>query len=389
MELFRALAALAEPPGPEQARLGAVLGLPGAPDPAEYTEVFIFELCPYAAVYLGPEGMLGGEAEDRVAGFWRALHRVPPAEPDHLTILLALYAALAEGEASEPDPGQRLLWGQSRKALLWEHLVSWLFPYLDKLREIAPPFYRAWGDLLAEALVRETRVVGAQDLLPLHLRQAPPLPDPRTANPEEFLQGLLAPVRSGIVLVRADLARAARALGLGRRLGERRFMLTSFLAQDPKATLGWLSTEARGWIGKHLGRGASLDAVARFWAERAEATAALLDELQGDTPGHAAACRLSLHGAEGEAGHNVALDDQGEHDDRQCDHRRGGGERSPVDLLKADHVEDRDGQGAGVTSGQDHREQKVVPGEDEADDRRGHDPRPDQREHHAPERAEV
>src|SRR5205807_572327 len=110
MELFRALAALAEPPGPEQVRIGAVLGLPGAPDPAQYTEVFLFQLYPYAAVHAGAEGMLGGEAQDRVAGFWRALERTPPAEPDHLTSLLALYAAAPppRGPAAPRSAGRRI-----------------------------------------------------------------------------------------------------------------------------------------------------------------------------------------------------------------------------------------------------------------------------------------
>jgi hypothetical protein len=39
---------------------------------------------PYAAVYLGAEGGFGGEAADRVAGFWRAIG-VPPPGPNQIT----------------------------------------------------------------------------------------------------------------------------------------------------------------------------------------------------------------------------------------------------------------------------------------------------------------
>jgi len=280
LELFRALAALAESPGPGQARIAATLGLPGTADPPDHTELFALQLYPYASVYVGAEGMLGGEARDRVAGFWRALRRVPPHEPDHLTVLLALYAALAEEEGDVPDRARRLLWGQSRKALLWEHLASWLFAYLDKLSEIAPLFYRSWGGLLAGALAAEIGALGPADTLPLHLRRAPPLPDPRAAGADAFLQGLLAPVRSGIVLTRADMARAARDTGLGMRVGERRFILQSLFAQDAGATLAWLESEARGWIPAHLARRPTAGDVSRFWAERAEATAGLLAELR-------------------------------------------------------------------------------------------------------------
>ena len=280
MEILRALATLAESPTPEHAHLGKLLDLPGAPEPATYTEVFVFNLYPYASVYVGHEGMLGGEARDRVAGFWRALGRMPPAEPDHLTALLALYATLDDQEAADPDPARRLLWRQSRKALLWEHLASWVFAYLDKLGEIAPPFYRSWGALLGEVLAAEVGAVGPQEILPLHLRLAPALPDPRQDGAGEFAGALLSPVRSGVVLTRADLARAARDLDAGLRMGERRFILTSLLSQDADGMLEWLAAEARRWAARHRAREGVAGEVARFWAGQADGAAALLGDLQ-------------------------------------------------------------------------------------------------------------
>lgn len=280
MELLRALAALVEHPGPAQRRLADLLGLPAVPDPAQYTDLFVFQLYPYASVYLGVEGMLGGEAQDRVAGFWRALKLVPPPEPDHLTALLALYATLAEQEEVEPDPAHKVLWRRSRQVLLWEHLASWLFPYLDKLEEIAPPLYRVWGEVLREALLAEVQILGPPATLPLHFRHVPSLSDPREAGLDQFLQDLLAPVLSGLILVRADLARAAREMGLGLRLSERRFMLKSLLSQDPENTLRWLTHEAQSWASRHLRFEDRLGGVARFWAQRAKTTAALLADLQ-------------------------------------------------------------------------------------------------------------
>src|SRR5918992_3923558 len=120
MNLFRPLASLAEPPNESTARAADALGLGAPPDAAEHTEVFVFQLYPYASVYLGAEGMLGGEARDRVAGFWRALRLPPPAEVDHLSVLLALYARLVELEEGEGDPARRAFWRRARKALLWE-----------------------------------------------------------------------------------------------------------------------------------------------------------------------------------------------------------------------------------------------------------------------------
>src|SRR3954454_16774590 len=132
MELFRALAIFAEPPTVDAARVAEALGLGELPGADEYTEVFVFQLYSYASVYLGAKGMIGGEARDRVAGFWRALGQMPPAEPDHLSVMLALYARLVELEAEEPDERRRESWRHARKAFLWEHLLSWVTVYLAK-----------------------------------------------------------------------------------------------------------------------------------------------------------------------------------------------------------------------------------------------------------------
>src|SRR5581483_10798351 len=96
-ELLRALGAMADSPVAARA-VAAPLGLDPVGDD-EHTEAFVLNCPPYAAVYLGPDGALGGEGADRAAGFWRALGLTPPAEPDHLTALLALYASLGEAAA--------------------------------------------------------------------------------------------------------------------------------------------------------------------------------------------------------------------------------------------------------------------------------------------------
>jgi len=279
-EVFRALGVLCEPPDDSHAGVARALGLPGDVDPSEYTDVFVLHLYPYASVYLGAEGMLGGEAADRVAGFWRALHLTPPAEPDHLAALLGLYAALADREADDGDGPRRLSSRQARAALLHEHLVSWLPPYLDRLEALAPPAYRAWGALFLSALRQETEVLGAPRTLSAHLRAAPPLPDPRREGSQAFVAGLLAPVRCGIILTRADLARAARDLNLGLRAGERRFAIAALLSQAPEAVLGWLAAEAARRAPQHNTYAGVMGPMAHFWAARAEHAARMLHDLR-------------------------------------------------------------------------------------------------------------
>ncbi len=117
MELFRALASLSEPPTASHGRITEVLGLPPLPHEAASTDLFVMQLPPYASMYLGSEGMLGGDVRDRIAGFFAALHMSVPHEPDHLAVLLATYAAIADREAAEAEPAHALLWREARKAL--------------------------------------------------------------------------------------------------------------------------------------------------------------------------------------------------------------------------------------------------------------------------------
>jgi TorA maturation chaperone TorD len=276
MELFRALATIAEPPRAEADRVADLLELPGRADAADHTDLFLLQLWPYASIYVGAEGKLGGEAGDRVAGFWLALRLTPPVEPDHLAALLGLYATLTESEESEQDPARRRLRRRSRQALLWEHLLSWLPVYLSKLEEVASPFYCAWGELLREALIVEARLVGPVDQLPLHLREASALPDPEADGATAFLAGLFAPVCTGMVLVRDDLVRAARELGLGLRLGERMYVLQALLGQEPAATLKWLEVEAGRWPLIYASMPDEMESIRDFWSGRARSSARLI-----------------------------------------------------------------------------------------------------------------
>ena len=276
VEVFRALAVVAEPPVAETQGLLEVLGIDGRVSASDYADLFSFQLYPYASVYLGAEGMLGGEARDRIAGFWRALGEAPPAEPDHLAALLGLYARLAELADQAEEPKERAGWERARRALLWEHIGSWVGVFLAKLSEVADGPYRAWGSVLGACVAEECRRYPEPATLPLHLRDAPPFAPAEESG--ALTAELLAPVRTGFVLTRTDLARAARDVGLGLRAGERRYVLTSFLEQDPRGILEWLAAEAQR-AGKQQRDHQHHAGVARFWSSRAEGTASFLRAL--------------------------------------------------------------------------------------------------------------
>jgi hypothetical protein len=302
-ELLRALGAVAGDPA--DARAACVpLGLP-APGNAEHTEVFVLNCPPYAAVYLGPDGGLGGDAADRVAGFWRAIGVAPPAEPDHLTALLSLYASLGEAAAGARAAATRGALARARRALFWEHLWPWLPAYLEAVAALADtaPALAAWAGLAWRAVLAE-RAGHPGGRLPLALRAAPPplsadcapsplSPDcaPSPLSPDCAPRGLphwdlaavlTTPIRSGLILTRRRLAAGADEAGAGHRIGERRFTLRAMLEQAPAGTLRWLHGEAGRWAGRHAAAargGAGLpgrDAVQDWWADRARRTEAAL-----------------------------------------------------------------------------------------------------------------
>ncbi len=306
MELFRALGTLIESPSAQHARVAAALGLPAVPSPAVHGRVVGQQRYPYASVYLGAEGMLGGEARDRIAGFRRALGLegdpgeapeggerapgadVPGREADHLASLLGLLAALEQWRREESDPARRALLTQARATLAWEHLASWTGPYLASFEGCGVAFYEVWASLVDDALACLNGQVESPDYLPAALRGAPGLADPRREGGAAFIASLLAPLRSGVILLRDDLERLGDEVGLACRVGERRYVLNAFLAQDPGRTLQWLARHAESWSERVAMNGPA--PIAAWWSERAAGTALVLKELAGEvqpgsTPG--------------------------------------------------------------------------------------------------------
>lgn len=286
METLRALGLLIEAPGPAHGEVARALGLSRPPPAPVYQRVVASQRWPYASVYLGEAGMMGGDARDRIAGFRRALgldQEQDPTECDHLAALLGLLADLCDWSAESRDAPAAKLLEEARGVLVRDHLASWIRPYLASFDYCGDPFYRAWATMLGEVmdhLEAAVPAVSGQDSLPAALRTAASLPDPDEAGRDSFVAALLAPVRSGIVIVRDDLVRLGRETGLACRTGERRYALTSFLTQAPVVALTWLAGHARAWRGRTEGRGPAK--IAEWWTERAQRTESLLSRMASE-----------------------------------------------------------------------------------------------------------
>ena len=284
MEVYRALGLLIEAPAEGHRTVAAALGLPSVPDGAIHGTEVAFQRYPYASVYLGEEGKLGGDARNRIAGFWTALGMELPGEPDHISSLLSLMTSLGEAESTGSDAAEAALLAQARATLAWEHLHAWCVPYLHSFRSSPSPYYRMWAEMTRGA-VEQGLDPSPPDHLPgaLVAAAAYPLTDPREGEAGGgFVPKLLAPIRSGVVILRSDLADLADSVGLAMRAGERAYALSWFLGQDPGGTLAWLAGFAQRWAADLEGGTAAPDTVVRWWADRARSTAALLTELAED-----------------------------------------------------------------------------------------------------------
>ncbi|KEZ75798.1 molecular chaperone TorD family protein [Salinisphaera hydrothermalis] len=278
-DLLRLLAAIAESPSSAHADYARALGLAAPATAADWqvahTMAFIEQCPPFASTMLGEGGQIGGAAAARVADF-RALlgAEVETAPPDVLPALLADYAELVERAASDARAAH------ARAAMLWEHLLSWVMPYLDAVNRSAPAPYDGWATLMRDVLLAETQAVAPPDLLPLQLRMAPPALDLAHAESvDAAVRALLVPAASGIVLTRVDLTRAVIALEAGLIQNSRAFALGQLVTQDAPATLDWLAAEARDQAIARMAEIESLGVVGQFWADRAHATAEALDDL--------------------------------------------------------------------------------------------------------------
>ena len=153
-ELLRALGAFADSPA-DARTAAAALGL-APPSAAEHTDAFVLNCPPYASVYLGPDGALGGEGADRAAGFWRAIGITPPAEPDHLTALLSLYASLGDAARRRPPPGHRpRRWPGPRPRCSPSTCGRGCPAYLDAVGDLAIPALDGWAALTRRAIAAE------------------------------------------------------------------------------------------------------------------------------------------------------------------------------------------------------------------------------------------
>jgi len=264
---------------------------------AAHQGLFGFQVFPFQSVFLGEDGLLGGAEGERVRAAHRAAGYAPGAmadDPDHLAHELALLSFLCGAEADAHADGRAEMAAVARRqqaAVLGDHLLWWLPLFVPAVARQGDGFYAALAGLTwALVLDHWQDVGGAAD----GARWAPGGADDADAANEpaagdaarQIGAHLLRPVRSGLFVSRADLARCARQAGLPHGFGDRRQMAATLLDGAARfdrsaalaAALGELVAGAQAaWAAPELAPAPA--AIRRFWLARLARTAALIGGL--------------------------------------------------------------------------------------------------------------
>ena len=115
-----------------------------------------------ASVYLGPEGMMGGEAQDRIAGFQPRFGGSRTGRPTTWRRYSGSWPDSTSAGATTPHPARRALFSEAHLTLVWEHLASWTGPLPSQLRGMRRGLLREVGFALGGG----ARGAGARSCVP-------------------------------------------------------------------------------------------------------------------------------------------------------------------------------------------------------------------------------
>jgi nitrate reductase assembly molybdenum cofactor insertion protein NarJ len=192
---------------------------------AHHQTIFGFNLFPFQSIFLDVTGLAGGREARRVQKFYNWVGFAPETavDPDHIGQLLNCLAFLCQSEAMGKSTRRH------QAELLGQHMLRWLLPFAQALKQQGNNFYTALANLLlhfaadhADDLRDELATMPAYAL-----PQAPNILANKKTGWKEIAGHLLVPAYTGIYLGRDDVGQLAKALKLPRGFGERQQMLVN------------------------------------------------------------------------------------------------------------------------------------------------------------------
>jgi len=206
---------------------------------AAHHTLFRFNLFPFESIFLGSDGLLGGDITQGVVNHYQRSGFPVSGDdtsPDHVGIELAYLAFLsgAESDAWEDNLAPTAVRLQRHQSdFLQTHLLRWLPPLIVAIRQQGGPFFTAVADLTLSLVTDHYQTLRNNlDDTAVHSWQLPPAPDllnDEKTGLKQIAAFLVTPVHSGLYLSRDDVGQLARRQELPRGFGDRQQLLLNLL----------------------------------------------------------------------------------------------------------------------------------------------------------------
>jgi len=262
---------------------------------AERYRVFGLNVYPYAGVFLGADGLMGGtEAEASAAFYARVKWDAPSHDADHIGMQLGVLAWLTGAEAdalADGKPGQQARIQALRRDVLDRRVLTWL-PMLA--RAVASQESRVYERVIGLALdlaAEDRAELGEGESRPAFVLPTPPdvLADPKTSL-RDIASVLMTPAWAGVYLSREDVGRLARRHHLPSGFTDRKTLLHNVFRAAVDygvfaALIADLCQTVTGW-GDYFHQQANnpvLQAGCLVWARQTERTLDLLRHIESSS----------------------------------------------------------------------------------------------------------
>lgn len=266
---------------------------------AAHQNIFGFNVFPYAGVYLTEDGKLGGDIETELTRFYLEygfdVHATKqPA--DHLANHLCFLGHLIGTEVSliEQEASAQLIDHIKRvqQTFLRDHLLPWLFPFINAIKSQGHPFYNEIADLTGS--LASDHLLRFKDLSPLKKSypQAPAILDKPETGLKQIAVFIMRPIHSGLFLSKHDVKRITGDLNTPAGFGDRVQLLhNAFQSAVNFDALPGLIALLQTHVQEAQSSYASLkehqhpylDSLSDFWLDRLAGTQQILDRMSKAT----------------------------------------------------------------------------------------------------------
>jgi TorA maturation chaperone TorD len=223
--------------------LAIVYSQPFDPEEAavDHHRIFSFDIFPYESIFRDPSGLVGGAYSTLVQGKYEQSAFRQSIDSDHIGYELAFLAYLCSEEAAmlaNKQVAEAERSTQLQQQFLRDHLLCWLFPFVNALNSSGQPFFAALGQLTLQLVYDHILQLGnyrgrwkeQPDSYAGHtLPESPDILQENQAGLKQVSRFLLTPPFSGLYLSRSAITKLARHHQIPRGFGDRQQLLANLL----------------------------------------------------------------------------------------------------------------------------------------------------------------